>query len=204
MWLRVSPPTTIFSWGAGASNFCVVNAITVFFRLSKFVCIWALLFADACCLNDCLLESKSCTNDARIEVAILSLYCSFAAAMLSHIESMKPGAFAQNTNWFCKLDWLNMAETIIQVVCISNLNIPELNTSKLSCVSMTLRFIRIIPYKGIPKDGYRITYHPVQLPVMTAHGVGFKLPNVPIRTALRTSCSGANNESCNEIKVRKE
>jgi len=36
-------------------------------------------------------------------------------------------------------------------------------------------------------------YHPIQLPVMTAHGVGFKLPNVPLLTARRTSFSGAAN-----------
>jgi hypothetical protein len=34
-------------------------------------------------------------------------------------------------------------------------------------------------------------YHPMQVPVMTAHGVGFNTPSVPLSTAARTSFTGA-------------
>ena len=36
-----------------------------------------------------------------------------------------------------------------------------------------------------------MTHHPQQLPVMTAQGVGLRLPSVPLLTALRTSFTGA-------------
>lgn len=140
------PPTTIFSWGAGASTFCVVNAIAVFFRLSNVVWSWSVFFDAICPLNDCLLESNSCTNDVRIEVTILSLYWSFAAAMFSHIERMKPGAFAQNRNWFYQLNWLARRGHHNRVWIISDNIRTYLNQIRVSdpAISMTTIMLAIL------------------------------------------------------------